>query len=265
MLNIRSTIQKGASHQVFCQDATYSIENDHFIIAGVFDGCSEVKDSHFASTLFTKILRYQVNNYFKKELAVSEYSSDSVLEITELEPILDLEAVSRIILRKFFLNLRTIKETLELDAFDLSTSSIFLFYSKIEDKGIIYAFGDGYIRINGTEKIIDHQNRPRYAINYWPEITSSENTVFNNFLNNYLQIWTFDGLINVTISTDGILSFKNTKFPEKSKQEAIDWLTVDETYKHKNIMLTSKFINLIDDHWRNSDDLGIVRIFKSDG
>lgn len=260
MINIRSTIQKGFSHSVFCQDATFSYQDEDLIVAGVFDGCSEVKDSHFASTFSTKILRKTVNEYVKIKNSVPSLGDN---EISSEE--YDIEKISLNLLREFFINLKKTQLIIDLIPNDLATTSILMFYLPKSDKGIIYVFGDGFLQINDDMPIIiDHDNKPRYATLYWKELTGDIYD-FYNFMENYDQKWSFSELNNIVLSTDGILSFKNKKDQSLEKQYVIDQLTNDFRFKNLDLMLSRKYNYLCEEeNWKNSDDLGIVRIFKTD-
>lgn len=255
MIKIRETIQKGKAHLVFCQDATYTFETEEIVVAGVFDGCSEVKDSHFASTLFTKILRKISHDY-----GMNDEIHNEILKAKGLP---EISKFSQLMIRMFFLELKNVQQLLYLNSDDLAATSIFLFYSKVQNKGVIYAFGDGYLNINGEEIIIDHNNIPQYAYRNWTQLTGTDFD-FEDYMKYFDQRYEFDNLKNIVISTDGILTFKNTKNPDISKQDAIDFLVKDVNLSKKTLMLNFKYNQLTDQHWSNKDDLGIVRIINED-
>lgn len=54
---IDTLISKGRLHDLHCEDDYLVYENDKFIVAAVFDGCSSGIDSHFASTMHKYKLR----------------------------------------------------------------------------------------------------------------------------------------------------------------------------------------------------------------
>ena len=46
---VKSILKRGESHKLACQDSIYHHETEEYLFAAVFDGCSEVEDSLFAS------------------------------------------------------------------------------------------------------------------------------------------------------------------------------------------------------------------------
>lgn len=48
--NIDTLIKMGKAHSLHCEDDYIVVENDNFLVAAVFDGCSSGVDSHYAST-----------------------------------------------------------------------------------------------------------------------------------------------------------------------------------------------------------------------
>ncbi len=260
-MNIKSILKRGKGHTDFCQDALFHYENDDLLIACVCDGCSEVKDSHFASNLFVKTLKKELFDLLKKETQrmKSLVNSENVF----IEERIETNEFSENLLYSFFQKIASIQINLGLSANDLASTFIFLFYNKSKDEGIIYMFGDGVLQINNDTIIIDHDNMPKYFTVYWDELTG-EHLPFANFIKQYPQKWQFTNLQNIVISTDGVLSFENN---DLNPDEARDFLIIDETLNKKSIISQDSFYDkkynvLSFKGWTHYDDLGIIRIVK---
>lgn len=257
---VKSIVKRGDSHKLACQDSVFKHETDDYLITAVFDGCSEIEDSHFASNLLKKTFKNEVEKKIKEIYFITD---DRILDIDEAPDNIDF--FSKSILNSFFKKLDLIRIELNLTPNDFASTCIFLFYHKISEKGIIYAFGDGYISINENEIIIDHSNKPKYITLFWKDLVNDLKKL-NVFLESYEQIWRFSKIENLIISTDGILSFYH---PDLDKTEAQDYLLKDIEINGKNIISQNSFYEkkyniLINSGWKHSDDLGIIRIYNNE-
>ncbi len=260
---IRSLIKKGSSHES-CQDALFSFENDDFVIACVCDGCSEVQNSEFASRLLTKILKKTVKDVLCAETIISQNES---LEHTDDKLFFDTEKITKDILHHFFQLVKRTQVILELNSDDFSSTFIFLLYNKKINNGIVYAFGDGYLKINDLIVEINHNNEPKYFFHFWKDLTNPNFVEFSNYITSFEQSWKFSNLDNVIISTDGILTLKHK---EKNSEEAIEFLVTDDAMNGKKIINQNSFFekkyNMLCffDSWQHNDDLGLIRIVKNE-
>jgi len=250
MYQIKHLLKRGKDHQS-CQDAIYSFENNDYIIAAVFDGCSEIEDSHFASNFLKKVFK----NESEKISSVNDGHYDEAYSISEFS----LE-----VLNNFFKKLDLIRIELNLTVNDFMSTCILMFYDKNSEEGIIYAFGDGFIQIDEHRIVIDHENKPQYFTMFWKNLVNGKE-ILTRFLDSYEQIWIFKNVKNLTISSDGILSFHHK---EKLKEDVLTFLISDEEINGKNIINQESFYEkkyniLKQNDWNHSDDLGIIRIKKN--
>ncbi len=243
-MELRKLIKKGSEHKVFCQDFIYADKINNIIAAGVFDGCSQVEDSQFASNLFGKIFRQNL-----------EILKNSGLILIDVEKI----ALTQIYC--FFKSVAKIKKELSLINNDLMSTAIFLFYNENYKEGIIYSFGDGYVKFGDTVVEIDQDNHPHYPISYIDNLCNTLDECIN-FLHSYKNKWKFSDTEDIVISTDGILSFENRFNYEIPISEAIDFLVKDQEMSHLSKMLGRKYNILQSNGWHHKDDLGIVRLLK---
>ena len=161
-------------------------------------------------------------------------------------------------LNNFFLKISLIQVELNLTVKDVMSTCIFLFYNKNNKQGIIYAFGDGVIQIDDNLIVLDHENEPKYFSMFWKDLTGGKSTL-TGFLSTYEQIWKFNNFNNVVISTDGILSFKNTEAIQYFFNETL----INGSSKIHQESFFEKIYNIsIQKKWTHNDDLGIIRIIN---
>jgi len=251
-MKIKTIIRKGSEHKGtdnkgYCEDFLYSYENENWIIAATFDGCSDGVDSHFASALSGKCLR----------AIILESEKDTLNSFLTTEDLFDF------LVYNFLFSLEKMRLLLHLPGKEMLSTVILLVYNKKSEVGKIIAMGDGIVKINGDLCVIDQNNEPEYPIVYAGKITGHfQDTV--EFLNEFKNIWTFRGLEDVTISTDGLLQWKNKSDETKTFQEAMDFLITDTDMGHLDVMLARKYNILKLKKWENKDDIGIIRIIKDE-
>jgi len=256
---IRSLLKKGNGHELACQDSVFTNETEEFIFSAVFDGCSEVVDSHFASNLLNKTFKYSVEeNITNRKNEINNFYLDEKNNYS-------IEKESAKILKSFFAKLNQVREVLNLSSNDFAATCIFLFYDKIFEEGVIYVFGDGVLLINEERIIIDHDNKPKYITYYWKELTESKESLYN-FLISYDQVWKLNKIKNVVISTDGILTFKNNNnINEDILYSILEETKINDQEKiHQNFFLNKKYNILLKDGWSHYDDIGLVRIYNNE-
>lgn len=237
-MQIHEFIKIGSNHKNFCEDFSLNIELDeNQMIFGVFDGCSSGKDSHFASTLIAKIVKNVAVEIFNKEK-----DNDFLLKII-YETALQLK--------------KTVK-ALSLGTNEILSTIILLWVDKKENLAEIIAIGDGFISINGKNTTIEQNNTPKYLAYYLNEIYNYKS--FKNVINEISFQAQSANIQDITISTDGILSFDNFD-AHSEKTSVIDYLTKDLFLINNKAMLGRK-VNILKNKYSliNQDDLGIIRI-----
>ncbi|MDR6488327.1 hypothetical protein J2799_002845 [Chryseobacterium vietnamense] len=244
-MNLYSTLQIGDYHINHCEDDLLIKKiNSDKILCAIMDGCSTAMDSHFASTLIGKILRkIIVENGYK---ALYEKSCHHSLE-EELKEII----------KSLFNELKFVKNYLMLDEKELLATLILLVYDHAKDEGIVLTIGDGVVCINGNITEFDRDNRPDYLAYH----------LYNDFEEWYSRqshILFFDHLNDVSIATDGILSF--SKIKKTNSEDMInfaDYLMIDRQNSNTEDMLNKKLKQLEHQYGvKPTDDLAMIRIIK---
>lgn len=243
-MNIQSVLQIGEYHTNYCEDflVTKKIGSDR-ILCAVMDGCSTAMESHFASTLFGKILRKICIEKGYKELY--ETNNNNIEE--------DLKSV----LEDVFKEVTALKNKLMLDEKELLTTFIILLYNQKENKGIVLTIGDGLVCINGEITEFERDNKPDYLAYHLKEN-------FESWYKNQTQKIFFNHLEDVSIATDGISSFVHIKkIDHEEKIDPIDYLLIDKNQIDWEEMLSMK-LKRLEHHYgmKPTDDLAIIRITK---
>jgi len=239
---IHQHIKRGSNHPDYCEDFLIFSEKDDYLLAGVFDGCSSGSDSHFASALIGKTIKAE----FQK---------------LKPEPKNKPENILKALLLNSFTSLKNLSKTLLLDKDNELLSTVILFlYNLNKNEGIIIVAGDGVISVNGKLMVIDQKNMPDYPAYYLDDISDKQS--FEKWYQNHSKQYLIDKLEDVSISTDGILSFI---FQEQEKIKPEEYLLNDHFLINNKAMLGRK-INILNKKYnlQNFDDLGIIRIVKTD-
>lgn len=245
-MKIKTLLRKGFDHRVFCEDYLCSYENENWIIAGVFDGCSGGIESHFASALSGKIIKQ-----YAKLLCDKYQEGES-----------DIMFMRNFLMSNFFYNLETFKKALSLSEMELLSTMILLIYNKKYDTGHVFALGDGIIMINGNITIIDQNNEPDYPVMHIDKINKKEGLI--KFLEENKNQWNFTGLEDIIISTDGLQQFKNKTKDGSNFEEAMNFLIIDKSMEKLDVMLARKYNILKTKGWENYDDIGLIRIMQEE-
>ncbi len=245
-MKIKTILRKGVDHKVFCEDYLYSFQNERWVIAATFDGCSDAIDSHFASTLSGKILK----NIVQKN-------------INELSNTISIEDFYNFIIYNFLFTLEEMRLKLSLAGKELLSTMILFVYDKENEVGKIIAMGDGIISIDGEITIIDQNNEPEYPIVYAGKITGDNPGVIG-FLETHKNQWTFNKFKDITISTDGLKDWRHKNDGRKNFKEAMDFFILDTEMSKLDVMLARKYNILKLKGWENHDDLGVIRIINDE-
>lgn len=244
-MKIYTYLQMGDFHPIFCEDFLFQTNiNEQFYLAAVMDGCSTAKDSHFASTLFAKILA-------------------KIIRLLPYQPILnqplDIENIGikelmEYLLQQFFKELEQLKNALLLDTEELLSTLILLLHRPDKAETYIVVLGDGVVVIDGEVFDIDQNNRPAYPAFFLGQ--SQDVSVLNatTFYRKNVQ--------DVSIATDGVTSFlpiKDTSRTPLTKPST--YLLVDNSFSNQDNMLHKKCLILEEEFGlKASDDLAIIRL-----
>jgi len=243
---IHSLTKRGSSHKDYCEDYEYQYVSDrNYLIAAVFDGCSSGTESYFASTLFARVLRKTCQNL--------QYPPEVV----------ELELTAKHILQHFTKELLNAINIVGLDTVEVLTTMILLVLHKESRNCHIIAIGDGVIVANGKVTVIDQHNEPDYLAYYIADITEPEE--FDNWYEKHTNRYSFEAITDISISTDGVLTFINPTAKDSTNHEielnSLEYLLKD-TFLITNHAMLKRKCNILKtkhnlDHY---DDLGIIRV-----
>lgn len=244
-MNIYSSLQIGDYHIHHCEDHLLIKKiNSNKIVCAVMDGCSTAMESHFASTLVAKILRKIIIETGYKELYEKngQYSLDEQLKE---------------IIKCLFNEMTFLKSHLMLDEKELLTTIIILLYDSSENKGVILTLGDGVICINGQIKEFDRDNKPDYFAYHL-------NANFEDWYVSQTQKIFFEHLDDISIATDGILSFAKVKKTDSESINCVEYLMTAPQNDTSEEMLNKK-IKILEHQYgmKPTDDLAIIRLIKN--
>ena len=246
-MKIHSVIRKGDSHPVFCEDFTVQIDHGRFFIGAVLDGCSSGRESHFASALYGKILRLVTQEGYIFGNSIEEKGKHLVKE--------------------FVNKLVDTKITLELEIGDLLSTFLLLMYDKVHGEALVLSVGDGVIMCDGKAVVLENErfkfsdpsrykDMPDY-ISYDIVELALDKTVFDWWYANRVRKFKFDNPSDISISSDGILTFTNAE----EDFDPIHYLLIDNTWENNKIMLSKK-VNIIRTKYKSihKDDLSVIRL-----
>lgn len=244
---IQTILKRGSDHHNFCQDFLSIGENDKYVYLAVFDGCSGGIYSHFASALFGKAFKDVVLNF------------PASSETQETNAKLMVYMISR--------KVSEVKQILKLNVSELLSTMIFCSIDKQTKECKIYAFGDGFISVDGHDIVIKNtrfiekengENMPDY-IAYDLDLIESY-ADFEYWWSTKSDKYSFENVQNISIASDGILTFK--KFKQEGEEiDAINYLIHDEKFIDNKIMLERKCNILANKHFMtHTDDLSIIRV-----
>ena len=214
-------------------------------LIAVMDGCSSGTDSHFASTLIGKLLRK-----IAKQEAYREYAQKETKEIK-----IALESISL----QLFEELSNLNRQLDLKSDEILSTIVLAVIDTNESKAEILIVGDGFIHYNGKNAEYENDNKPDY-IGYHLNMDK------NLWYQTRTKKLTIDKIEDLTISTDGIHTFKNfdgKNYPKLTIEEIFDMFFVnrtelDNTNKLKKTLIEIKNTNGL----MPSDDLTMIRVIN---
>lgn len=212
----------------------------------VMDGCSMGKESHFASTLITKILRkISTEISYKIFLSKRDKSTDEYL----------LEILGRL-----FQELKFLKNHLLLEVEEILSTLILGILNKKEKQAELITIGDGLICCNGELYEYEQDDKPDYLGYHLAED-------FNTWWQKQEQQLSLKQVEDLSISTDGIFTFKkfdNRAYESIQEEEIAAYFLIDRRWEGQANMFSKKLSEIERIFGlRPSDDLTILRIINS--
>ena len=234
----------GAFHTNHNEDASAITEiGEHRLLIAVMDGCSMGKESHFVSTLMAKLLRK-----IGKEFSYREFVEK--IERTNNEYLKE-------IMNRLFQEMRQLKNQLLLEREEVLSTLILGVLDTQEKKIELITVGDGLICCNGKLYEYEQEDKPDYLGYHLTED-------FNTWFQSQTQKLSLTNINDLSISTDGIFTFKNfdgKAYDNIEEEEIINLLLMDRSAENiENILhkTTAEIENKFG--LKPSDDLTIIRI-----
>lgn len=237
-MEIFTLLQRGDYHPIYCEDALFVDDQEHFFFGAVMDGCSNGKDSHFASALMGKLLRKITTNL--------PYSAKISLNHKAKE-------VGKVIIRQLFQELKSCRIQLFLEMSELLSTLILLVYHKEKKEAYIISLGDGIVSVDHQLHEIDQQNMPDYICYHLSKD-------FEEWFAQQKHVFHITQPQALAISTDGIESFM-TKNHDAAPVDVPNYFLTDVMYKQYKNMLGKKLQVLAAEHHVSpKDDVSMIRL-----
>ncbi|GAA0711737.1 protein phosphatase 2C domain-containing protein [Aquimarina litoralis] len=208
------------------------------------DGCTMSKESVFASMLIGKTLRNIAKEEFYKEF-LNKNSKELAVLLQE-------------ILEKLFQQLKITKNSLGLETEELLSTLIIGVIDKDTSNAEFLSVGDGLIHYDDISVEYEQNDKPDYLGYHLGED-------FDTWYQSQEQRLSITDFRDLSISTDGIYSFKNFKNPnqQKKEQEIIAFLLRDQQGKNYDNFLEKKIRDLeLEYNQVLTDDIAIIRIIR---
>ncbi len=245
-MNIYTILQRGEYHENNCEDSLYFGKyGKEKMLFAIMDGCTTAMESHFSSTLISKII---------KKICVEKGYKDFI-ELNTPKQNIDDELKN--IVFDIMKELKTIQNQLLLDSKELLTTLILLLIDEKTEEGILLAMGDGFVSINGNFTTFEQDNKPDYLGFH---ITED----FELFYNSQKQFLKFNSIIDISITTDGLFSFEQfTKNKTNEDKNIIEYLTTNKEHLENSETLHLK-LKYIENQLgkKPTDDFAMIRILK---
>lgn len=234
----------GGFHTNHNEDSSVIIDiGEEMILCAVMDGSSRGIESYFASTLIKKLVRK-----IGKELSYKEFA-----EKTKKKPNEYLKEV----MNQLFQGLGQIKNQLHLEREEVLSTLILGILEKTQKEIEIIAIGDGLICFNGKFIEYDQADKPDYLGYHLTE-------EFETWYQNHSQKLSLKNVTDISISTDGIFTFKNfdgKEYDNITEGEILEYLMIDEGWANQENMLNKKLREIEKKFGlKPSDDLTIIRV-----
>ncbi len=222
-----STLNKiASSDHNSCEDSYLVIEQEDYIAAAVFDGCSTGKNSVFASHLFVKIMR----KYF---LSIHP----GMLSDFDLK---------HYVLIQFKRRLKLLANILQLHENELWSTIVITIYDKENKKLKLLVVGDGCYKTNldSELQIVDQNDKLDYIASHLDEKDKDIIHFYREFRN----------VTEFMISSDGIKSYSLPQHKDSNLNPTELLLSPNVSPNH----LIRKYNMLQKQGWLNKDDITII-------
>ncbi|MEZ5044991.1 MAG: protein phosphatase 2C domain-containing protein [Saprospiraceae bacterium] len=234
----------GEFHTNHNEDSSSITEiGDDKIMIAVMDGCSMGKESHFASTLIAKLLRK-----IGKEISFRLFAERTKKETSEC---------LKEVLQKLFEDLKQMKNKLHLEREEILSTLILGIFDKQKKEIELITVGDGLICCNGQLTEYEQDDKPDYLGYHLVE-------EFRDWFQSQTQKLSLKNVEDLSISTDGIFTFKNfdgKEYAEITEEEIVKYLLIDDKGADEENMLKKKILEIENKFGlKPSDDLTIIRI-----
>lgn len=213
----------------------------HQTLLAVMDGCSMGTESHFASTLFAKLLKKISKGLFYQEFATGQQKSNH--ELIEL------------VLQQLFTQVHQLKHQLSLEVEELLCTLMLAIIDQDNRSAVIHTIGDGVLVFNGKIKEYDQDNKPDYLAYHLDQD-------FEKWFAQHQQKDTFHQLNDLSIISDGIFTFRsfdNNIYKPISEVDLMQQL-IHDLPQHP-YFLKQKLLEIEQQYGlKPSDDLSIIRV-----
>ncbi len=244
MIYQQKITQIGSFHINHSEDYVISTEigKSRLLIAAM-DGCTMGDESYFASALCGRLLR---------KISKSEFYREYVHGIQ-----VPIDVQFKRVLSVLFDELISVKNILQLERNELLTTLLIGIIDVEALQGQVICLGDGVVCIDGQLTEFDQGNQPDYLAYHLTENFETWYATVN-------QKITFQGFRDISLCTDGILSFVDAETNQQNEvvtEHLIHYLLVDQAEISNENGLVKK-LHRIKTKWNmiNTDDLGIIRI-----
>ena len=234
----------GSFHLNHCEDDTLcvSIGQDRLLLA-VLDGCTMGDDSHFAATLFARLLRK-----IAKHLYYQDY-------LTSQTPVLDL--LMRELVGRLFEELVQIKNSLQLERNEILSTVLLAILDCHQQAAVVFCLGDGVVQADGKMILFDQENQPDYLAYHLGKS-------FDQWYAQQDQCLTLSAIQDLSLCSDGILTFVDQDGQELAEDQLAkvrrELLIETEGLDNDRFLLKKLYRLEQAQGWTHTDDLGIVRV-----
>lgn len=214
-------------------------------LIAVMDGCSSGTDSYFASTLLGKLLRK-----IAKQESYEEFAKSKTKKLNE-----QIEQVTL----QLFEELSNLNRQLDLRSDEILSTLILAIIDKELCSAELVIVGDGVIHVNGKNMEYENDNKPDY-IGYHLNMDK------NLWYQTRTKKLTISKIEDLTISTDGIYTFKNfdgKTYDSIDQQEIMSKFFEDRHELENNNKLKKTLIEIKNQYGQMpSDDLTMIRVIS---
>ena len=245
-MKIYKALNIGEFHTNYCEDFLINTPvSSHQQLIAVLDGCTMGKESAFASILYGKILR---------KIAKAKFYGEFINKDSE-----SLKKLLKSIVQELFNETKIVKNQLALEVNELLSTLVIGVLDTQTCEAEFLTVGDGVIYVDGELTEYDQGDKPDYLGYHL-----SDN--FENWYAGQSQRRSITNFNDISISTDGIYTFKNFVDPSKQKtlQSITDYFFKDRNGIENDQFLTNKLQYLKGEYNHVvTDDLAIIRVINN--